>query len=333
VTFLPNLALASLAGVANILVTMPLDVVVTRMQVAPMGRQRPSFKEMVRTIWEEGGSQGKGKGKGSGHEALFWRLARFWHGLVPALILTSNPAINYATFDALKALAPVAPGKKRHGPKEMFVIGMLSKFVATVITYPLIRTKVMMMSDTKRLRALVKPQEKQEAAAEAEAAATQAEAQAEAEVGGFRDGNDEEDEEEGAMGAVAAAGGAGAASSSSSSSPATSSASPPSSLGGGGGGSGGGSGGLTPSGPSFASTSTHSVLSPSLQLMAEERQGLLEIMRQLVREGGVRELYVGLDGQIINTALKNAVLMNTKDRISRVTAFLLRRLFVGGPSV
>ena len=30
---------------------------------------------------------------------------------------------------------------------------------------------------------------------------------------------------------------------------------------------------------------------------------------------------------VINTALKNAVLMNTKDRISRVTAFLLRRLF------
>ena len=95
-----------------------------------------------------------------------------------------------------------------------------------------------------------------------------------------------------------------------------------------GGGGGGGRGGLTPSGPSFAST-TSSVLSPSLQLMVEERQGLLEVMRQLVREGGVRELYVGLDGQVSNTAHKNAVLMNTKDRISRVTAFLLRRLFGG----
>ena len=30
VSFLPNLALASLAGVVNILVTMPMDVVVTR---------------------------------------------------------------------------------------------------------------------------------------------------------------------------------------------------------------------------------------------------------------------------------------------------------------
>lgn len=311
-TFLPNLALASLAGVANILLTMPLDVVVTRMQVAPQGQQRPTFLEMVRIIWEEGGAAAARARKANGaapgvHEVLFWRLARFWHGLLPALILTSNPAINYACYDALKALVPIPPGKKRHGPRETFLIGMLSKFVATVITYPLIRAKVMMMADTKRLRALAKQQQ---------GAAADADAEAETEVGGLLD------EEEG--GAAAAAGGgaataatAAASSSSSPSSPATASASPPS---------------PTPSGPSVSSPGSSSagggsVLSPSLQLMAEERQGLLEIMRQLVREGGVRELYVGLDGQIINTALKNAVLMNTKDRISRVTAFLLRRLF------
>lgn len=307
-TFLPNLALNSLAGVANILLTLPLDVVVTRMQVAPQGKQRPTFREMVRVIWEEGGAAAARARKGApgpagAHEVLFWRLTRFWHGLLPALILTSNPAINYACYDALKAVVPIPPGKKRHGPREMFVIGMLSKFVATVITYPLIRAKVMMMADTKRLRA--PPANKQPQEHQAEDAVDAAEA--EAEVGGFQD------EEEG--GATAAAGGAIAvAASSSSSSPATSSASPPSS---------------TPSvGPAFSSPgSGPSVLSPSLQLMAEERQGLLEIMRQLVREGGVSELYVGLDGQIINTALKNAVLMNTKDRISRVTAFLLRRLF------
>lgn len=312
VTFLPNLALNSLAGVANILLTLPLDVVVTRMQVAPQGKQRPTFREMVRVIWEEGGAAAARARKGApgpvgAHEVLFWRLTRFWHGLLPALILTSNPAINYACYDALKAVVPIPPGKKRHGPREMFVIGMLSKFVATVITYPLIRAKVMMMADTKRLRA--PPANKQQHQQQDEEAADAAEA--EAEVGGFQD------EEEG--GATAAAGSAMAAAFSSSASPTTSSASPPS---------------PTPSvGPAFSSPgsggagSTPSALSPSLQLMAEERQGLLEIMRQLVREGGVSELYVGLDGQIINTALKNAVLMNTKDRISRVTAFLLRRLF------
>jgi len=67
-------------------------------------------------------------------------------------------------------------------------------------------------------------------------------------------------------------------------------------------------------------------LSPSLML-AQERQGLGSILRQLVKEGGVRELYVGLDGQIINTALKNATLLNTKDRISRVTSYILRQFF------
>lgn len=309
-TFLPNLALNSLAGVANILLTLPLDVVVTRMQVVPQGNQRPTFREMVRIIWEEeedGGAAAARARKGpqrpvGAHEAFFWRLTRFWHGLLPALILTSNPAINYACYDALKAVVPIPPGKKRHGLREMFVIGMLSKFVATVITYPLIRAKVMMMAGTKRLRAPAKQQQQQH---EEDAVG----AEAEAEVG-------ELDDEGG--GATAAAGGAIAATSSSSSpssSPATSSASPP-----------------TPSGsPSFSSPGSGagalSVLSPSLQLIAGERQGLLEIMRQLVQEGGVSELYVGLDGQVINTALKNAVLMNTKDRISRVTAFVLRRLF------
>lgn len=297
VTFLPNLALASLAGVANVLVTMPMDTVVTRLQVAKPGKQRPTFREMVRIIWEEGRQQhqqqqhSKGSGGGNEAEAVFWRLARFWHGLLPALILTSNPAINYAVYDSLKALVPLAPGKKHHGPRETFAVGMLSKFVATLITYPLIRAKVMMMADTKRLRAPVgegggkQQQEQQQRLEEAHEA--------------------HESIEEGGEGEEAGAG-----------APASSSLPPlPAAL-----------PTRTASSSSFVDSASV-VLSPSLQLMAEEQQGLLEIMRQLVREGGVRELYVGLDGQVINTALKNAVLMNTKDRISRVTAFLLRRLF------
>jgi hypothetical protein len=173
--------------------------------------------------------------------------------------LTSNPAINYAAYDAMKAVIPLGPGRKHHTAKETFLIGMLSKFMATLITYPLIRAKVMMMADTKRARHL---QPHLRAAQQEKEAGAQ-----ESEAGLLKDTDVE---------------------------------SPP----------------PTPS----------LVLSPSL-LMAQEKQGLLEILTGMVKEGGVRELYVGLDGQIINTALKNAVLLNTKERLSRLTSFLLRQLF------
>ncbi len=260
VTFLPNLLLASLAGVVNILVTMPLDTVVTRLQVAARG-QRPSFREMVHLLWED--DQGPKQESKQSHQQgspspsqTFWKLARFWHGLLPALLLTSNPAINYAAYDAIKAAVPLPPGKRHHDAKQTFVIGMLSKLLATLLTYPLIRAKVMMMADTKRARHL---QPHLAAAADAK-----------------------DDEEAGSAG------------------------SPP----------------HTPA--------TLVPLSPSVLLALQEKQGLWAILAGMVHEGGVRELYVGLDGQFINTSLKNAVLLNTKDRISRVTSFLVRQFLAGG---
>lgn len=229
VTFLPNLLLASLAGVVNILITMPLDTIVTRLQVAPRG-QRPSFQEMVRLLWEEQQQQRQPASQKQALLQITRRLSRFWHGLLPALLLTSNPAINYAAYDAMKALIPLPSQRKYHNVKETFLIGILSKFLATILTYPLIRAKVMMMSEGK---------------------------------GGIKGGKDEEPE---------------------------------------------------------VSLMT---LSPSFML-AQERKGLGSILRQLVKQGGLRELYVGLDGQIINTALKNATLLNTKDRVSRITSYIMR---------
>jgi hypothetical protein len=200
---------------------------------------------MVRILWEEQQQQQPASQKQVFLQTLR-RLSRFWHGLLPALLLTSNPAINYAAYDAMKALIPLPPHRKHHNVKETFLIGMLSKFLATILTYPLIRAKVMMMSDTKRARFL-QPHLKDKGAMMGR-----------------------EDDEEADVSLM--------------------------------------------------------TLSPSLML-AQERQGLGNILRQLVKEGGVRELYVGLDGQIINTALKNATLLNTKDRISRVTSYILRQFF------
>ena len=74
-------------------------------------------------------------------------------------MLVVNPAINFAAFDRLKLLynRGFKGGKGRKltaneaanmslGPLEAFFIGAASKAIATSITFPLIRAKVLMMS-------------------------------------------------------------------------------------------------------------------------------------------------------------------------------------------
>ena len=86
----------------------------------------------------------------------------FWAGLGPSCLLVVNPAINFAAFDRLKLLynRGFKGGKGRKltaneaanlslGPLEAFFIGAASKAIATSITFPLIRAKVLMMSADK----------------------------------------------------------------------------------------------------------------------------------------------------------------------------------------
>ncbi len=78
-------------------------------------------------------------------------ILSLWNGLLPALLLCSNPAIQYTMFEKLKGallqhrLSQQQPRSKQLTMGEAFVSGLISKFFATIITYPLIRAKVMMM--------------------------------------------------------------------------------------------------------------------------------------------------------------------------------------------
>ena len=86
-------------------------------------------------------------------------LPAFWAGLGPSCLLVVNPAINFAAFDRLKLLYnrgfKGGGGRKLTaneaanmslGPLEAFFIGAASKAIATSMTFPLIRAKVLMMS-------------------------------------------------------------------------------------------------------------------------------------------------------------------------------------------
>ena len=85
-------------------------------------------------------------------------ISSLWSGLVPSLLLCTNPSIHFTVFDTLKssilqrrsaAASRSVEGSKGDEPRlsmgEALFIGLLAKFAATIATYPLIRAKVMLM--------------------------------------------------------------------------------------------------------------------------------------------------------------------------------------------
>ncbi|CAJ1933800.1 unnamed protein product [Cylindrotheca closterium] len=87
-------------------------------------------------------------------------LKSLWKGLIPALLLCSNPSIHYTAFDLTKVR--ILERRKQEGYKlsmpEAFLVGLFAKFVATIATYPLIRAKVILMvtSETSLINTLQK---------------------------------------------------------------------------------------------------------------------------------------------------------------------------------
>lgn len=98
-----------------------------------------------------------GGGSSNSHQKL-QSLLSLWNGLLPAMLLCTNPAIQYTMFDNLKN-ALFQHRYRENDTKEQqntvqsdklsmweaFVFGLISKFCATIITYPLIRAKVLLM--------------------------------------------------------------------------------------------------------------------------------------------------------------------------------------------
>jgi len=84
-----------------------------------------SFLEVARDIIAEDGISG------------------LWLGIRASLILTVNPAITYGMFERVKSLVLFnEPANAKLSPGRSFVVGALSKSLATVVTYPYIMAKV-----------------------------------------------------------------------------------------------------------------------------------------------------------------------------------------------
>ncbi|EFZ01038.1 hypothetical protein MHUMG1_05352 [Metarhizium humberi] len=121
-----ELALGAVAGALAQLFTIPVAVVTTRQQTA-RADERKGLLATAREVIE--GPDG---------------VSGLWRGLKASLVLVVNPAITYGAYERLRTV--LFNGKPTLRPWEAFLLGALSKALATIATQPLIVAKVGLQS-------------------------------------------------------------------------------------------------------------------------------------------------------------------------------------------
>jgi Mitochondrial carrier protein len=117
-----ELLLGAISGALSQLIVLPLGIVGTRQQTGT----KSSFLTTMKSIIKDEGITG------------------LWKGLNASLVLCSNPAITYGVFERLKTLVLQRSGLKTLTSVQIFLIGMFSKTLATIVTYPYIMAKIRM---------------------------------------------------------------------------------------------------------------------------------------------------------------------------------------------
>ncbi|KAJ6928795.1 peroxisomal adenine nucleotide carrier 1-like [Populus alba x Populus x berolinensis] len=110
-------------------IVIPLDTASSRMQTSAFGKSKGLWETLTEGSWSDA-----------------------FDGLGISLLLTSNPAIQYTVFDQLKQKLLM---RNKNGAEKTavtlsafsaFVLGALSKSIATFLTYPAIRCKVVIQA-------------------------------------------------------------------------------------------------------------------------------------------------------------------------------------------
>ncbi|KAF5454010.1 hypothetical protein F2P56_023712 [Juglans regia] len=126
-----NLVIAAAAGACTAIATQPLDTASSRMQTSAFGKSKGLWKTLTEGTWSDA-----------------------FDGLGISLLLTSNPAIQYTVFDQLKQRllkrkqneAGNSLSSESLSAFSAFLLGAISKSIATFLTYPAIRCKVMIQA-------------------------------------------------------------------------------------------------------------------------------------------------------------------------------------------
>jgi adenine nucleotide transporter 17 len=160
------LVVAAIAGSLNVLLTIPIWVLVTRMQTHTQA-ERKIMEERKEVLLREASESGlidstlqeklaeldseKPRPYGTLHAAREVYneagITGFWKGIVPTLIMVCNPSIQFMIYESsLKHLrakhAASKQGSKSVTAWEVFLLGAIAKLGATVCTYPLLVVKV-----------------------------------------------------------------------------------------------------------------------------------------------------------------------------------------------
>ncbi|KEF54349.1 uncharacterized protein A1O9_09515 [Exophiala aquamarina CBS 119918] len=121
-----ELSLGAVAGAIAQIFTIPVAVITTRQQTQPRGHKKGLFETGKEVVHSEDGWSG------------------LWRGLKASLVLCVNPAITYGAYQRLKDV--IFPDRVRLRPWEAFLLGAISKSIATLTTQPLIVAKVGLQS-------------------------------------------------------------------------------------------------------------------------------------------------------------------------------------------
>lgn len=120
-----ELLIGIIAAALGQLFTSPISVISTRQQTCP--KKNPTILKSAENIYKNDGITG------------------FWRGLKVSLVLTINPSITYATFEKLRQI--LFNNKQKLKPYESFILGVVSKMLATFITQPLIISKAILQKN------------------------------------------------------------------------------------------------------------------------------------------------------------------------------------------
>lgn len=147
-----ELILGAIAGALAQIFTIPVSVIATRQQVSGSKHKHPQVsnsdaakeeridEEEADSFWSIGKQIVREEG-----------VTGLWLGIKPGLVLTVNPAITYGAYERVKSIMLLArekaatsssPASGKLSPGANFLVGALSKTLATVVTYPYIMAKV-----------------------------------------------------------------------------------------------------------------------------------------------------------------------------------------------
>ncbi|KAB8212362.1 Mitochondrial carrier protein [Aspergillus parasiticus SU-1] len=121
-----ELTLGAVSGAIAQIFTIPVAVITTRQQTQPKSEKKGLIETGKEVVNSEDGWSG------------------LWRGLKASLILVVNPAITYGAYQRLKDV--LFKGRNNLKPWEAFLLGALSKAMATIATQPLIVAKVGLQS-------------------------------------------------------------------------------------------------------------------------------------------------------------------------------------------